>query len=89
MYKDVNSGGSFGASPLRQEMGIGQAKLIDEIEIKWAGSGTVQYFKNVLPNQFLHITEGVDQFKVNQLAKLTFIDKKDMSLCMPMTAKMK
>jgi hypothetical protein len=89
VYKDVNSGGSFGASPLRQEMGIGQAKIIDEIEIKWAGSGTVQYFKNVLPNQFLHITEGVDQFKVNQLAKLTFIDKKDMSLCMPMTAKMK
>ncbi|WP_295714675.1 FG-GAP-like repeat-containing protein [Mucilaginibacter sp.] len=89
VYKDVNSGGSFGASPLRQEMGIGQAKIIDEIEIKWAGSGTVQYFKNVLPNQFLHITEGVDQFKVNQLAKLTFIDKKDMSLCMPMTAQMK
>jgi hypothetical protein len=89
VYKDVNSGGSFGASPLRQEMGIGQAKSIDEIEIKWAGSGTVQYFKNVLPNQFLHITEGVDQFKVNQLAKLTFIDKKDTSLCMPMTAKMK
>jgi tetratricopeptide (TPR) repeat protein len=89
VYKDVNSGGSFGASPLRQEMGIGQAKLIDEIEIKWAGSGTVQYFKNVLPNQFLHITEGVDQFKVNQLAKLTFIDKNDKSLCMPMTAQMK
>jgi hypothetical protein len=89
VYKDVNSGGSFGASPLRQEMGIGQAKSIDEIEIKWAGSGTVQYFKNVLPNQFLHIIEGVDQFKVNQLAKLTFIDKKDMSLCMPMTAKRK
>lgn len=89
VYKDVNSGGSFGASPLRQEIGIGQAKSIDEIEIKWAGSGTVQYFKNVLPNQFLHITEGVDQFKANQLAKLTFIDKQDMSLCMPMTAKMK
>ena len=89
VYKDVNSGGSFGASPLRQEIGIGQAKSIDEIEIKWAGSGTVQYFKNVLPNQFLNITEGADQFKVNQLAKLTFIDKQDMSLCMPMTAKMK
>lgn len=89
VYKDVNSGGSFGASPLRQEIGIGRAKSIDEIEIKWAGSGTVQYFKNVLPNQFLHITEGVDQFKANQLAKLTFIDKQDMSLCMPMTAKMK
>ena len=87
VYKDVNSGGSFGASPLRQEIGIGQAKIIDEIEIKWAGSGKVQHFTNVPPNQFLRITEGVDQYKVTQLAKLTFIDKQDMTMCMPMAAK--
>jgi tetratricopeptide (TPR) repeat protein len=87
VYKDVNSGGSFGSSPLRQEIGIGQAKIIDDIEIKWAGSGTVQHFTNVTPNQFLRITEGVDQYKVTQLAKLTFIDKQDMTMCMPMAAK--
>jgi len=87
VYKDVNSGGSFGSSPLRQEIGIGQAKIIDDIEIKWAGSGTVQHFTNVLPNQFLRITEGVDQYKVTQLAKLTFIDKQDMTMCMPVAAK--
>ncbi|WP_184544009.1 CRTAC1 family protein [Mucilaginibacter sp. FT3.2] len=89
VYKDVNSGGSFGSSPLRQELGIGQAKSIDEIEIKWAGSGTVQYFKNVLPNQFLQITEGKDKYTVTHLAKLTFIDKQDMTMCMPLTAKAK
>jgi tetratricopeptide (TPR) repeat protein len=87
VYKDVNSGGSFGSSPLRQEIGIGQAKIIDDIEIKWAGSGTVQHFTNVTPNQFLRITESVDQYKVTQLAKLTFIDKQDMTMCMPMAAK--
>lgn len=87
VYKDVNSGGSFGSSPLRQEIGIGQAKVIDDIEIKWAGSGAVQHFTNVTPNQFLRITEGVDQYKVTQLAKLTFIDKQDMTMCMPMAAK--
>ncbi|SEO11220.1 CRTAC1 family protein [Mucilaginibacter sp. OK283] len=87
VYKDVNSGGSFGSSPLRQEIGIGQAKIIDDIEIKWAGSGTVQHFTNITPNQFLRITEGVDQYKVTQLAKLTFIDKQDMTMCMPMAAK--
>lgn len=87
VYKDVNSGGSFGASPLQQEMGIGQAKLIDEIEIKWAGSKTVQYFKNILPNQFLYITEGIKQYKVKSLAKLTFINKQGIPVCMPMTAK--
>lgn len=88
VYKDVNSGGSFGSSPLKQEMGIGKATVIDEIEIKWAGTNTVQRFRNVLPNQFLQITEGDNKFKINKLAKLTFIDKQD-PLCMPMTAKIK
>jgi hypothetical protein len=87
VYKDVNSGGSFGSSPLRQEMGIGQAKVIDEMEIKWAGSGTIQRFVNISPNQFLHITEGEDQYKVVHLNKLTFIDKQDNALCMPMAMK--
>jgi hypothetical protein len=88
VYKDVNSGGSFGSSPLKQEMGIGKATIIDEIEIKWAGSGVVQRFKNVVPNQFLQITEGDYKYKINKLAELTFIDKQD-PLCMPMTAKLK
>ena len=89
VYKDVNSGGSFGSSPLRQEMGIGQAKSIDEIEIKWAGSGTVQRFKNVAPNQFLHITEGNNTADVIHLKELYFKRKANMPLCMPMTASMK
>lgn len=57
VFKDVNSGGSFGSSPLRQEIGIGQARIIDDIEIRWAGSGTVQHLKKIMPNQFLEITE--------------------------------
>ncbi len=89
VYKDVNSGGSFGSSPIRQEIGIGQAKMIDEIEIKWAGSQTLQRIKNVIPNQFLHITEGNDQPEVIHLAKLTFKSKKGIPMCMPMTASAK
>ena len=89
VYKDVNSGGSFGSSPLRQEIGIGQAKIIDEIEIKWAGSGLVQKFKSVNPKQFLAITEGDDKLQVNKLAKLTFKDKKGVAVCMPMAANLK
>ncbi len=57
VFKDVNSGGSFGSSPLRQELGIGQAGIIDDIEIRWAGSGTVQHIQKIKPNQFLEITE--------------------------------
>ena len=35
IYKTVSTGGSFGASPLRQEIGLGQAKAIRSVEIFW------------------------------------------------------
>lgn len=85
VYKDVNSGGSFGASPLQQEIGIGQAKVIDEIEITWAGSRSVQRFKHVKPNQFLSVTEGSSTYKTNILNKLTFKYKPAVPLCLPGT----
>jgi len=86
VYKDVNSGGSFGSSPLRQEIGIGRAKWIDDIEIKWAGSQTVQHFKNLAPNQFLHITEGDNKATAMHLKKLTFKHKAGIPMCMPVNA---
>ena len=58
MYREVNSGGSFGCSPLRQTIGIGTAKTIDEIKITWPVSGITQVYKNIGPNQVLKITEG-------------------------------
>jgi hypothetical protein len=89
VYKVVSSGGSLGSSPMQQEVGIGQAKSIDEIEITWAGSGTIQKFSNVAPRQFLQITEGNNTFKVNHPAKLTFKDKKGVAVCVPMIASLK
>jgi hypothetical protein len=85
VYKDVNSGGSFGSNPLTQEIGIGQAKIIDDIEIRWAGSQTVQHLTNIQPRQFLHIKEGVDKPTVVHLAALTFKRKPSAPVCMPMT----
>jgi len=87
IYKDVNSGGSFGSSPLQQEIGIGRAKSIDEIEIDWAGSHTIQHFKNVTPNQYLHITEGNNTTEVIHLKKLTFKKLANAPMCMPMVSK--
>ncbi len=85
IYRDVNSGGSFGASPLRREIGIGKATIIDEIEVRWHGSGLVQVFKNVKPNQFFKIKEGSDQLTLMQLKRInwTLPDK----LCLPSAAK--
>ncbi len=83
VYRDVNSGGSFGASPLRREIGIGQATTIDEIEIQWHGSKAVQRFTNIQPNQFIHITEGDNSIKKIQLKKLNWILPDQ--LCLPGT----
>jgi hypothetical protein len=81
VYRDVNSGGSFGSSPLRREIGIGSAKIIDDIEILWHGSNTVQRFKNIPPNQHIRITEGSEQIENIALKTIewTLIDP----LCLP------
>lgn len=73
IYRDVNSGGSFGCSPLRREIGIGQATVIDRIEIYWHGSKQTQVFQNVRPDQFLHITEGNNTLEKVPLKKIDWI----------------
>jgi hypothetical protein len=40
IFKTVSSGGSFGSSPLRQEIGLGDAESIDRVEIRWPGGLT-------------------------------------------------
>lgn len=72
VYREVNSGGSFGCSPLRQSIGIGSAKIIDEITITWPASGITQTYKNITPNQYLKITEGTPEFKTVQLKEIRF-----------------
>jgi len=86
VYRDVNSGGSFGASPLRQEIGISKAKMIDELIIKWPTTGIVQVFKNVSPCQFLRIREGSDQPEKINLKTLKFNNQNEpMTMNMSMT----
>jgi FG-GAP-like repeat/ASPIC and UnbV len=72
MYREVNSGGSFGCSPLRQSVGIGNAKIIDEIKINWPASGIIQVYKNITPNQFLKLTEGKQDIETIPLKPITF-----------------
>ena len=58
IYRTVASGGSFGASPLEQHIGLGKAAQSVSIEILWpGGSRTPQTFTNVGKNQSLEIKE--------------------------------
>ena len=57
----VNSGGSFGANPLRQHFGLGKADRITSVEVYWPTSKLTQTFENVSINGCFRIKEGVDQ----------------------------
>ncbi len=72
VYRDVNSGGSFGSSTLRREIGVGQATMIDEITVTWAGSNQSQTFTHINPNQYLKISEGKTTMEKMKLKKLAF-----------------
>ncbi|HUY81972.1 MAG TPA: CRTAC1 family protein [Acidobacteriaceae bacterium] len=55
--RTVGSGGSFGASPLQQHIGLGKNAKIVSLDIWWPTSNTRQHFTNVMTNQFLQIKE--------------------------------
>jgi hypothetical protein len=57
IHRTVTSGGSFGASPLQQHIGLGAAARRVDVEIWWPTSNTRQRFPNVGKNRFLEITE--------------------------------
>ncbi len=57
IYKTVGSGGSFGASPLLQHIGLGKSARIVSLEVWWPASNTRQRFTNVGTNQAIEITE--------------------------------
>ena len=57
VHRSVGSGGSFGASPLQQQIGLGAGVRRVDVEIWWPTSNTRQRFANVDKNRFLEITE--------------------------------
>ncbi len=75
VYREVNSGGSFGSNPLRQHLGIGQANIIDKIEIYWPATGQTQVFRNVTAGQNIRIKEGDSNFSTYKLAQYKFQEK--------------
>jgi hypothetical protein len=57
IYRTVTSGGSFGASPLQQHIGLGKSARITELEVRWPTSRTRQKFTDVKKDQFIEIKE--------------------------------
>ena len=57
IYRRVNSGGSFGANPLQQHIGIGAAERIERVEVFWPATGNVQVIDQPDINSVLTVTE--------------------------------
>jgi hypothetical protein len=58
IYRRVNSGGSFGCNPLRQQIGVGKAEKIARLEIFWPKTAETQVFHDLAVDQLIQITEG-------------------------------
>lgn len=57
IHRTLSSGGSFGCSPLRAQIGLGQAQSIRAVEITWPTTGKVQVLKDLAMDQFYKIRE--------------------------------
>lgn len=61
IIREINSGGSFGCSPLQAQIGLGKAEQIDTLRIEW-GRGNKQTFRNLTVDQFIQIEEGEERY---------------------------
>ena len=69
IFKTVNSGGTFGANPLRQTIGLGRASKIARLEVFWPTSGETQVFRDVPADRFIRIVEGEARYRRLSLPK--------------------
>ncbi|MFT3681899.1 MAG: CRTAC1 family protein [Ferruginibacter sp.] len=84
VYRDVNSGGSFGSNPLVQHIGIGQAAVVESVEIKWPVSNKVQVFKDIQPGDYAVIKEGNGVVEKKKLARVDYTKVKEGIInCVP------
>ena len=58
LYRTVGSGGSFGASPLRQEIGLGPSATVARVEITWPATGETQRLDGLTPRHRYRVREG-------------------------------
>jgi hypothetical protein len=56
----VCSGGSFGASPLQQEIGLGSSTTIERVEVWWPASGITNQVTNLSIDQAYRVKEGAN-----------------------------
>jgi len=73
IYHTVSAGASFGGNSLMAEIGLGQAKIIDKIEVLWPHvANKISTFQNVEINQVIKIREDSEIIERLQLDPILF-----------------
>ncbi len=82
IHRDVCSGGSFGSSSYRSDIGLGSARQIDSLIVTWQRTGTKQIFTNIPADKSIFIKENnIKLLYVNE-PKVTFKgDSTKIPLC--------
>jgi hypothetical protein len=68
-YREVSSGGMFGANSVTQHIGIGDASAIESLTITWPVSRTKQVFRNVPIDSLVEIREFSDEVTMRPLKR--------------------
>lgn len=58
VFRTVDTGGSFGANPLTQHLGLGAASALETLEVYWPKTNTTQSFRGVPLDAHVELTEG-------------------------------
>ncbi len=56
-YREVSTGGTFGASPFAQHIGLGKGRTVKALEVWWPATNTRQTIRDVQPNREIVIRE--------------------------------
>ena len=72
IYRTVRSGGSFGDSPFRQHIGLGNAVSIKEVEIKWQKTSKIVRLSKLTMNQTYRLSEDSNLPKLLNFKKFDF-----------------
>jgi hypothetical protein len=60
IFRTISTGGSFGAGPLRQVVGLGETERLLEVEVRWPRRGSaVQTWHGLGMNRYYRLIEGV------------------------------
>ena len=79
IFRVVSAGGSYGASSLQQEIGMGNCNKISSIKIYWPSSKILQEFKNVTVNNFYHVKEDEEELLLINRKKIVLTRKSNIN----------